>query len=113
MARAVTRPPTRVRCPCGAWATVTRGRTRWELEWRCACGRSGVVSWAHAHPPPAWHDPDPDPAADAAAEALHRELVDQLHREKNARAWLTATNWRTDLTLADGAHLIVWLRCDV
>jgi len=26
--------------------------TAYEFSWRCACGRAGVIAWAHAHPPP-------------------------------------------------------------
>lgn len=39
------------RCDCGAQATVTQ-ETAYEFPWLCACGRAGIISWAHARQPP-------------------------------------------------------------
>ncbi len=37
---------------CGLLSLVIK-ITPWEFEYRCPCGKaSGVISWAHANPPP-------------------------------------------------------------
>lgn len=43
-----------IRCACGRSVPVTVTASPYEFEWACGCGRSGVVSWAHASPPPTW-----------------------------------------------------------
>jgi hypothetical protein len=36
---------------CGARCLV-RQTSPYEFEWSCSCGEAGVISWAHAQPPP-------------------------------------------------------------
>lgn len=36
---------------CGARVPV-RQMSPWEFAWACSCGEAGVISWAHAAPPP-------------------------------------------------------------
>lgn len=38
-------------CDCGRFALCVP-TSAFEFEWRCVCGHSGVISWAHANPPP-------------------------------------------------------------
>ena len=46
---------TTYQCDCGHRVPVTPLAGGYEFEWRCqACQRAGVISWAHAHPPPAF-----------------------------------------------------------
>jgi len=37
---------------CGQLATVVPGGTPYEFEVECVCGRSYMLSWDHAEPPP-------------------------------------------------------------
>lgn len=39
------------RCECGRSALCVP-TTPFEFEWRCLCGRAGLIAWAHANPPP-------------------------------------------------------------
>lgn len=42
-------------CECGQRPPVER-ESDYEFRWRCRCGRAGVLSWAHADPPPLFLD---------------------------------------------------------
>jgi hypothetical protein len=47
---------------CGAVVTFTpHADSRWEFDWACARSphHRGVVSWAHANPPPVWGEAEP------------------------------------------------------
>ena len=40
-------------CDCGHRVPVTPLAGGYEFEWRClTCQQAGVISWAHAEPPP-------------------------------------------------------------
>ena len=39
-------------CDCGRSCEVVATESLWEFLWHCHCGRAGVISWAHASPPP-------------------------------------------------------------
>jgi hypothetical protein len=48
----ITQAPT-IRCDCGRPVAVTPCAGGYEFAWACpACARAGVISWAHAQPPP-------------------------------------------------------------
>jgi len=48
----LTQAPSRP-CDCGRRAIVMATPSPYEFAWTCRhCGRAGLVSWAHAHPPP-------------------------------------------------------------
>lgn len=42
----------RILCECGLKASVVPTTSRFEFDWRCRCGRRGVLSHAHHLPPP-------------------------------------------------------------
>jgi len=50
----MSRQTDRHRCECGRQAQVTPTDSPWEFDYACLCGRTGVISFAHASPPPAW-----------------------------------------------------------
>lgn len=41
---------------CQAYMTITPTASAYEFEYRCAGAKkhAGVISWAHAHPPPSY-----------------------------------------------------------
>lgn len=41
---------------CGARCQV-RQVSPYEFAWSCSCGEAGVISWAHAEPPPTFDPP--------------------------------------------------------
>jgi hypothetical protein len=57
-AKAPTQPAT-IRCEaCRALVRVV-AQSPYEFTYRCACGRGGVIAWAHAAPPPQFTPPAP------------------------------------------------------
>lgn len=46
-----------VPCHCGRRATVRPTASPYEFTVTCPCGRDGIISWAHAHPPPTYEAP--------------------------------------------------------
>lgn len=52
----MSHPPTqrdRGVCDCGRTYPITpQPASAYEFDWACLCGRAGVISWAHAAPPP-------------------------------------------------------------
>lgn len=44
------------RCECGKVYRIIPTESTYEFDWRCLCGRSGTISWAHAHPPPTFNN---------------------------------------------------------
>ena len=44
------------RCVCGREVPGMPTESAYEFTWRCVCGSTGVISFAHAHPPPVYRD---------------------------------------------------------